>query len=201
MMRKYREAKPAVQAAPAAAAAPVEAATAPRAADEWRLDAAAIERFSQMFADACTAAGEGVDKLGKAEAGPVLSMSGLPIEILLQIWALADVDGDDMLNAREYLLCCFLVQRCVQKQEAPPPSLPPPLLASVTAALAPLQPQSSTSGGAGSSSASSGKYAEQMQQLVDMGLEDLAANERELERNNGDLNATITALLGPGAGR
>ena len=128
-------------------------------------------------------------------------MSGLPTEVLLQIWALADVDGDDMLNAPEYLLCCFLVQRCVQKQEPPPPSLPPPLLASVTAALAPLQPQSSTSGGAGSSSASSGKYAEQMQQLVDMGLEDLAANERELERNNGDLNATITALLGPGAGR
>ena len=116
--------------APAAVAAPMEAAMALGVADEWRLDAQAIERFSQMFADACTAAGEGVDKLGQAEAGPVLSMSGLPIEILLQIWALADVDGDDKLDVREYLVCCFLVQRCVQRQEPPPPSLPPSLLES-----------------------------------------------------------------------
>ena len=50
-----------------------------------------------------------MDRLGKAEAGAGLSMSGLPIEILLQIWSLADVGGDDQLDLREYLLCCFLV--------------------------------------------------------------------------------------------
>ena len=38
-------------------------------------------------------------------------MSGLPTEVLLQIWALADVNGDDRLDLRGYLLCCWLVRR------------------------------------------------------------------------------------------
>ena len=62
------------------------------------------------------AVGGGVHKVGKAEAGAVVTMSGLPIETLLQIWSLADLDGDDKLDMREYLLCCFLVQRSVQLQ-------------------------------------------------------------------------------------
>ena len=41
-----------------------------------------------------------------------------------------------------------------------------------------------------------GPYALQMEQLVDMGLSDLEANARALERNHGDITATVTSLLG-----
>ena len=105
--------------------------------EEWCLDAAAVTRFTKMFADACAAQGSGVDMLGKAEAGAVLSMSGLPVPMLLQIWSLADVDGDDRLDLKEYLLCCWLVQRTVQKKLPPPITLPPQLLKSATTAVGP----------------------------------------------------------------
>ena len=74
--------------------------------EEWRIDAGAVTQFTKMFTDACAAQGSGVDRLGKAEAGAVLSMSGLPVPTLLQIWSLADLDGDDRLDLREYLLRC-----------------------------------------------------------------------------------------------
>ena len=110
--------------------------------EDWRINAAAVAQFSQMFADACAAQGPGTDRLGKAEAGAVLAMSGLPTEVLLQIWSLADVNGDDRLDLRGYLLCCWLVQRSVQRQLPPPASLPPQLLASATAAVVPhTEPQ------------------------------------------------------------
>ena len=54
----------------------------PAAAEgEWCIDAATVETFSAMFASACAAQGPGVDRLGKAEAGAVLSLSGLPTEV------------------------------------------------------------------------------------------------------------------------
>ena len=105
--------------------------------EEWRVDAAAMTHFTKMFTDACSAQGAGVDRLGKAEAGAVLSMSGLPVPTLLQIWVLADLDGDDRLDLKEYLLCCWLVQRTVQKQLPPPNSLPQQLLESVARAVGP----------------------------------------------------------------
>ena len=56
--------------------------TVPAAAGgEWCIDAATVETFSAMFAGACAAQGPGVDRLGKAEAGAVLSLSGLPTEV------------------------------------------------------------------------------------------------------------------------
>ena len=116
-------------------------AAAPVAPGEWTIDAVTVSTFSQMFADACAAIGPGTHRLGKAEAGAVLSMSGLPTDVLLSIWSLADVDGDDRLDLRGYLLCCWLVQRSVQKQLPPPVSLPPELLASATTAVAsPTEP-------------------------------------------------------------
>ena len=105
--------------------------------EEWRIDAGAVTQFTKMFTDACAAQGSGVDRLGKAEAGAVLSMSGLPVPTLLQIWSLADLDGDDRLDLKEYVLCCWLVQRTVQKQLPPPTSLPQQLLESVAAAVGP----------------------------------------------------------------
>jgi len=110
-------------------------------ADEWSIDAAAVAKFTQMFTEACAAQGSGVDRLGKAEAGAVLFLSGLPVPTLLQIWSLADVDGDDQLDLKEYLLCCWLVQRSVQKQLPPPTALPQQLLESATAAVAPTVKQ------------------------------------------------------------
>ena len=111
---------------------------------EWSIDAVTVSTFSQMFADACASQGPGTDRLGKAEAGPVLAMSGLPTETLLQIWSLADVNGDDRLDLRGFLLCCWLVQRSVQRQLPPPASLPPELLASTTTAVAPSTVPTST---------------------------------------------------------
>ena len=80
--------------AEAAAAAAAEAAA-------WPIDPRAVEQFCTMFAEACAAQGPGVDRLGKAQAGAVLTSSGLPTQLLLQIWSLADVDGDDQLDLRE----------------------------------------------------------------------------------------------------
>ena len=53
-------------------------------------------------------------------------MSGLPTEVLLQIWALADLDGDDRLDLRGYLLCCWLVRRGVQNPNPNPHPNPHP---------------------------------------------------------------------------
>ena len=67
----------------------------------WPIDPANVAQFCTMFAEACAAQGAGVDRLGKAQAGAVLTSSGLPTQVLLQIWALADVDGDDQLDLQE----------------------------------------------------------------------------------------------------
>ena len=76
------------------------------AAAEWQIEVAAVAQFKLMFDQACAAAGPGTDRLDKSQAGAGLSMSGLPTEVLLAIWSLADVDGDDRLDLRECLLCC-----------------------------------------------------------------------------------------------
>ena len=93
-------------AAEAAEEAAVEAASkaAVEAAEEaaaWPIEPTAVAQFCTMFAEACAAQGAGVDRLGKAQAGAVLTSSGLPTQVLLQIWALADVDGDDQLDLQE----------------------------------------------------------------------------------------------------
>jgi hypothetical protein len=139
--RQTRWQKPAAAAVSADAVSAEATLTAP---GEWSIDAVTVSKFSQMFANACASQGPGTDRLGKAEAGPVLTMSGLPTETLLQIWSLADVDGDDRLDLRGYLLCCWLVQRSVQRRLPPPASLPPELLASATAAVAPSTVSTST---------------------------------------------------------
>ena len=86
-----------------AVGAKVEAKAAADAAEAaaWPIDPRAVEQFCNMFAEACAAQGPGVDRLGKAQAGAVLTSSGLPTEVLLQIWGVADLDGDDMLDLRE----------------------------------------------------------------------------------------------------
>ena len=75
--------------------------------------------------------------------------------------------------------CCTAVDA-----EVPPPATTP------TATATPAAPAP-----AGSASAYAGPYAKQMEELLSMGLDDLAANARELERHKGDMAATVTALL------
>jgi hypothetical protein len=88
----------------AAAAAEASNEAAAEAAEEaaaWPVDPTAVGQFCTMFAEACAAQGAGVDRLGKAQAGAVLTSSGLPTQVLLQIWSLADIDGDDRLDLQE----------------------------------------------------------------------------------------------------
>ena len=84
-----------------AVAGPEAAVEAAEEAAAWPIDPPAVGQFCTMFAEACAAQGAGVDRLGKAQAGAVLTSSGLPTQVLLQIWALADVDGDDQLDLQE----------------------------------------------------------------------------------------------------
>ena len=82
-------------------AAHAAAAEAAEEAAAWPVDPTAVGQFCTMFAEACAAQGAGVDRLGKAQAGAVLTSSGLPTQVLLQIWSLADIDGDDRLDLQE----------------------------------------------------------------------------------------------------
>ena len=94
---------------------------------DWTLDAPQISKFTALFTDLAAQAGH-VPSLDKASAG--LNRAGLPVDVLLQIWALADLDGDDRLSLAEYLICAFLISRCLRLGEAPPAQLPPELIGS-----------------------------------------------------------------------
>ena len=98
---------------------------------EWVLGADQVAKYTSLFEKLCAEAG-GVSTLDKGNAG--LNRSGLPVDTLMKIWALSDLDGDDELNFGEYLICCFLIARCVKKAVLPPDTLPQALISSATAA-------------------------------------------------------------------
>jgi len=102
----------------------------PSATEDWTLPADAAARYADAFRTASQQCG--MPTLGKVESG--LSAWGLPTEVLLRLWSIADTDGDDRLNLREYVLCSFLVQRYASTQQLPPAALPPTLLIAVNAA-------------------------------------------------------------------
>ena len=109
--------------------------------EDWQLEPAAVAKYVALFEEATAAAG-GVSSLAKSQAG--FHRSGLDVDALMQIWTLADIDGDDRLNLKEYLISCFLTTRCVRHQLPPPASLPPELIESAThaAAMNPMLPMS-----------------------------------------------------------
>ena len=99
---------------------------------DWQLQPAAIAKYVALFEMAVQAEGAGATSLGKRYAG--LHRSGLALETLFQIWTLSDMDRDDRLTLKEYLICCFLVTRCVKHALEPPDVLPSALIESATQA-------------------------------------------------------------------
>ena len=57
------------------------------------------------------------------EARPVLAASGLPTGVLRQIWDLADLGADGMLDQHEFVVAMHLIEQC-QQGEAVPAELP-----------------------------------------------------------------------------
>ena len=55
-----------------------------------------------------------------AKGQAALHRSGLAVETLERVWALADIDGDGRLNLSEFLCCCALVRRCASAGVPPP---------------------------------------------------------------------------------
>jgi len=95
--------------------------TAALRADETRhLDAAAYAKFASNFAF-LDSDGDGLITGG--EARPVLAASGLPTGVLRQIWDLADMGVDGMLDQHEFVIAMHLIERS-QRGEALPSELP-----------------------------------------------------------------------------
>ena len=97
----------------------------------WALDANQVKKYKALFNDLAAKAG-GVTELEKSAAG--LSLSGLPVDTLMSIWRMSDLDGNDCLCMSEYLIACALIAFCVKNQQPPPVHLPPELASSAIAA-------------------------------------------------------------------
>ena len=101
-------------------------------AEDWVLPPDAAARWAGAFQKACQECGQ--PTLGKADSQ--LNTWALSVDILLHLWSIADVDGDDRLDLREYLIICRLAQRCSALPTLPPPpTLPPDLLVAVGVAV------------------------------------------------------------------
>ena len=67
------------------------------------------------------------------QARHLLLQSGLPQNVLAQIWGLADVDGDGRLSTEEFILAGYLCDLALKGEPLPavgalPPALVPPTL-------------------------------------------------------------------------
>ena len=104
---------------------PTEPASAPTSAlandDAW--PAATPEdmaRYQQMFQQHDK---NGDGKLAGGEIAPLLLSLNPPKELLKDIWALADADGDGTLNQKEFFVAVYLTERASEGRK-PPASLP-----------------------------------------------------------------------------
>lgn len=95
-----------------------------RGEEEWVVEGgrwAADATFEKLSAES--------GKLGRGVARSQLLKSGLPSGVLGQIYALADVDGDGLLDRDEYALAQYIIQLKLQGFDLPtelPTHLVPP---------------------------------------------------------------------------
>mmetsp|Transcript_6870 Transcript_6870/g.21775 ORF Transcript_6870/g.21775 Transcript_6870/m.21775 type:complete len:687 (-) Transcript_6870:17-2077(-) len=119
---------PAAASAPPAgglsASNPFAAAVTPPA-DAWAVTAEAAKRYDAIF----QAAGPQGGRLDAGPARDVLVRSGLPVEVLGKIWELSDMERRGSLDAEEFAVALYLVERAkhgVAVPDALPPNLVPP---------------------------------------------------------------------------
>lgn len=98
---------------------------------EFTVSPADATKYKTLFHELCAKAG-GVSTLDKTSAG--LAASGLPVDALMKIWTLSDLDGDDCLNLNEYMTCCALIAGCVRGNFNPPETLPADFFSNVSTA-------------------------------------------------------------------
>ena len=80
-----------------------------------------VERYAQVFRHHDT---DGDGKLSGGEVVPMMMALNAPQEVLKDIWALADADGDGALTKREFTVAIYLTERA-RDGRRPPRSLPP----------------------------------------------------------------------------
>ena len=76
----------------------------------------ATSKFDTYFA---TLDVRGVGKITRAQAAPLFDKSGLPEETLAEIWALADVTQDGLLNLPEFRTAMHLATTAAQGAPLP----------------------------------------------------------------------------------
>ena len=80
-----------------------------------------VERYAQVFRHHDT---DGDGKLSGGEVVPMMMALNAPQEVLKDIWALADADGDGALTKQEFTVAIYLTERARDGRK-PPQSLPP----------------------------------------------------------------------------
>ena len=78
-------------------------------------------RYTQIFQHHDT---DGDGKLAGGEVVPMMMALNAPKEVLKDIWALADADGDGALTKQEFFVAIYLTERARDGRK-PPQSLPP----------------------------------------------------------------------------
>lgn len=91
---------------------------------EWDVPLATQSKYGAIFTQTDKAR---VGVLAGAQARNILLQSGLPQNVLAQIWTLSDVDKDGRLNREEFILAGHLCDLSV-KGEPLPAVLPPTLM-------------------------------------------------------------------------
>merc|ERR1712012_1542486 len=140
------------QALPASMAAPVATGAVPPAINtEWAVPQPTRAKYSATFYQTDRAR---TGFLAGNQARHLLLQSGLPQNILAQIWGLSDVDADGKLSTEEFILAGHLCDLALKGEPLPPvdhlpPALVPPSLRKVPGA--PGTPAGSVHSGDGAS--------------------------------------------------
>ncbi|CAG0922802.1 unnamed protein product [Notodromas monacha] len=91
-------------------------------AKKWTMRSDERAKYEQMF----VACNPSQGKIPGSTVKPLMLKSKLPVDTLLKLWDLADIDKDGALDKDEFLIAMHLVARCVEGAVAPT-TLPPEL--------------------------------------------------------------------------